>query len=206
MNYRPTKGPGDIGCLVIAQPTFFSRDQWIPQPADWPERSLTPVTRSLEEGEWRRVWGACQDRAVASAFDVPVAPRHGAERLVRPRLGQGAFRVVVTEAYGRACAVTGEHSLPALEAAHIRPFAQNGANETRNGLLLRADLHRLFDRGYVTVDAERRLRVGARLREHFDNGRAYYPLDGTRLRLPADPNEHPDPEQLAWHRETMFLG
>jgi putative restriction endonuclease len=70
---------------------------------------------------------------------------------VRPRLGQGTFRIATIQAYERACAVTGEHSLPALEAAHIRPFAEGGTHDVSNGLLLRADLHRLFDRGYVTV-------------------------------------------------------
>ena len=42
---------------------------------------------------------------------------------VRPRLGQGAFRIIVTDLYGRKCAVTGEKTMPALEAAHIRPYA-----------------------------------------------------------------------------------
>jgi putative restriction endonuclease len=174
MHYRPRAGGADeIGCLIIAQPMFFPREQWIPQPADWPERSLTPVTRSLLEGEYARVWQACLDRALSHALDVPIAERRGAPLLVQPRLGQGAFRVVVTEAYGRSCAVTGEHSLPALDAAHIRPFASNGPNEVRNGILLRADLHRLFDRGYITVDCDLRLRVGERLREDFANGRSY---------------------------------
>ena len=62
-------------------------------------------------------------------------PRYGEPVLVRPRLGQGAFRVVVTEGYGRACAVTGEHSLPVLEAAHIKPFDAEGPHDIRNGLL-----------------------------------------------------------------------
>jgi putative restriction endonuclease len=50
------------------------------------------------------------------------------------------------EAYERACALTGEHSLPALEAAHIIPFALCGPHDVQNGLLLRADLHGLLDR------------------------------------------------------------
>jgi predicted restriction endonuclease len=67
--------------------------------------------------------------------------------------------VAVTDAYGRSCAVTREHSLPVLEAAHIRPCAQAGAHDVRNGLLLRSDLHRLFDIGYVTVTPDLRLEV-----------------------------------------------
>ena len=74
--------------------------------------------------------------------------------------------------------MTGERSLPALEAAHIRAHAAEGPNRTRNGLLLRADIHRLFDDGYVTVDPDLRFMVNRRLHEEFENGRVYYALDG----------------------------
>src|SRR6058998_2366472 len=83
-----------------------------------------------------------------------------------------------TEAYNRACAVTQEHSLPALEAAHIRPFAKEGPHEVRNGLLLRADLHRLFEQGYLTVTPEYTLDVSDRLQHDYHNGKSYYPLRG----------------------------
>src|SRR5690606_35865773 len=126
--------------------------------------------------------------------------------LIRPRLGQGAFRVAVTEAYRRACAVTGEHSLPALEAAHIRPFSKDGPHGVRNGILLRADLHRLFERGYVTVTPGHVLEVSRRLRTDFENGRTYFPLHGTRITVPQDPQDHPDPCYLSWHNERVYAG
>jgi len=53
----------------------------------------------------------------------------------------------VTDAYTRRCAITGEKTLPALQAGHIRPHAKSGPHEIRNGLLLRSDLHNLFDLG-----------------------------------------------------------
>jgi putative restriction endonuclease len=62
-----------------------------------------------------------------------------------------SFRLAVTKAYGSACAVTQEHSLPALEAAHIQPYGKGGEHQVQNGLLLRSDVHRLFDKGYVTL-------------------------------------------------------
>jgi putative restriction endonuclease len=65
------------------------------------------------------------------------------------------------DAYGRACAVTQEHSLPALEASHIQPYAKDGPHDVRNGVLLRADLHRPFDQGYVTITPEYRLEVSS---------------------------------------------
>jgi putative restriction endonuclease len=125
--------------------------------------------------------------------------------LVRPRLGQGAFRVSVTDAYNRACAVTAEHSLPALEAAHIRPFAKDGPHEVRNGLLLRADLHRLFEQGYLTVTPNHELWVSDRLRNDYHNGRSYYPLRGTRIAVPNRCSEQPAADLLDWHNRNVFL-
>jgi putative restriction endonuclease len=124
--------------------------------------------------------------------------------LIQPRLGQGVFRLAVTDAYGRACAVTNEHSLPALEAAHIKPYAEGGEHEVRNGLLLRSDLHRLFDRGYVTVTPERRLEVSPLLKEHFSNGKSYYPMHGGKVLVPKKPERRPDVELLRWHNEHVF--
>ena len=83
---------------------------------------------------------------------------HGAPQVVQPRLGQGAFRIAVTSAYG-ACAVSGEHSFPALEAAHVRPYADGGAHALPNGLLLRADVHRLYDAGYAFLARYERVPV-----------------------------------------------
>lgn len=140
------------------------------------------------------------------AFFHEGAPRYGAPQLVAPRLGQGTFRVAVLEAYSRACCVTGEHSLPALEASHIRPYALAGPHAVSNGLLFRADLHRLFDKGYITVTCELRLEVGTRLRNEFQNGRTYYPLHGTELNVPTVVPLRPSFEYLQWHNEHAFLG
>jgi putative restriction endonuclease len=131
--------------------------------------------------------------------------RYGAPVLVKPRLGQGTFRAVVTDVYG-ACAVTGEHSLPVLEAAHIKPFAQEGPHDVRNGILLRSDLHRLFDHGYVTITPEHRFQVSGRLREDWENGVAYYAMRDREVHVPKARELRPDPELLAWHNARVFLG
>ena len=86
--------------------------------------------------------------------------------------------MLVTDAYNRRCAVTGERTLPVLQAAHIKPYAESGPNRVSNGLLLRSDLHILFDRGYVTINRDYRLEVSPRIREEFENGRQYYAMAG----------------------------
>ena len=149
--------------------------------------------------------------AIARAGDRPgvfpvTAARYGDPVLIRPRLGQGAFRAAVTDAYSRACAVTQEHSLPALEAIHIRSYKADGPHEVRNGLLLRSDLHRLFDQGYLTVGEDLRLNVSRRLRDDYSNGHSYYPHHGASIALPSDMTLRPAAEHLRWHNENVFKG
>jgi putative restriction endonuclease len=122
-------------------------------------------------------------------------------------LGQGAFRVVVTDAYQRRCAITGESTLPVLEAAHIRPFAKSGVNEVSNGMLLRSDFHKLFDAGFVTVTPELRVEVSAQIKKQWFNGKPYYRLHGKTLsNVPRDPANCPSEEFLSWHNENCFVG
>lgn len=202
----------EIGCILLVQPRFFAEADWIAPPSDWHVRTVSDKRYDLSVGEGARLWNECLARAAAvpvarstpSLVSDPVVPRYGDPMLVAPRLGQGTFRVAVMEAYQRTCAVTGEHSLPALEAAHIRSCSAQGPHEVRNGLLLRADLHRLFDQGYVTVSPDYRVEVSPRLRKEFHNGRSYYPFHGRRLTLPKDARLHPDPAYLTWHRENVY--
>jgi putative restriction endonuclease len=201
-----------IGCLIVAAPVFFPQDLWIPQPSDYRRQIVQGKTYDLLEGEGRRLWDACMARVAeqpnaALPELVAESARYGSPILVRPRLGQGTFRIAVTDAYAGACAVTTEHSLPALDAAHIRPYARGGLHEIANGILLRRDIHRLFDLGYVTVDARTRaFDVSRRLREEWENGRVYYEMRGRRLREPRSPEYAPSGELLDWHNREVFLG
>ena len=212
MRYTGNSPLAQIGCIIVVGVRFLRRDDWIPQPTDWPVRTLRPTRYDLERGEGARVWNACLERVVAHPISSsrPTVVREEHERyglpiLVRPRLGQGAFRIAVTDAYGRACSVTGEHSLPVLEAAHIRPYAQLGDHDVCNGLLLRVDLHRLLDQGYVTVTKQHRLEVSSRLRLDYQNGQTYYPMHGKPVRVPTPRSAHPDPALLEWHNDHVFL-
>lgn len=202
-----------IGCIAITEPVFFAPDEWVAVPKDWSRNIVSGRTEDLSHGEGLRMWAECLERAasrsdVASdwpreAFD---AQRAGRPVLITPRLGQSSFRLAVLDAYGQQCAVTTEHSLPVIDAAHIRPWAAGGTHSVPNGVPLRRDLHRLFDLGYVTIRPNMRLAVSRRLRDDYANGRVYYELDGRQLRVPASDALRPDPEALSWHAAEIFLG
>ena len=198
-----------IGSSVLVEPFFLPRDLWVAPPADWSSNLTRGKTYDLEVGEGRRVWelvvGARQlSSPVTPLNDEPSG--YGDPIAVRPRLGQGAFRVMVTDAYDRRCVVTGERTLPVLQAAHIKPYNLVGRHDVTNGLLLRSDLHTLFDRGYVTVTPDLRMHVSRRIHDEFENGRDYYAFDGRPIREPRDPGLAPAGEMLDWHASTVFRG
>lgn len=212
---RPTDPAGNflIGCIMLSAPVFLEESVWIRPPSDWPRSGPKEKRYDLLSGEGARVWSECLAATpvvrgvVLSAGEVADAPRFGAPVLVKPRLGQGAFRFAVTDAYGGACAVTSEHSLPVLEAAHIRPYAEKGPHEVGNGLLLRTDVHKLFDKGYVTVDPDdHRFVVSRRLKDDYQNGRAYYEMHGKIIQLPREVASYPSREYLEWHAAERFRG
>jgi putative restriction endonuclease len=93
-----------------------------------------------------------------------------------------------------------------LEAAHIRPFSDGGEHSVSNGLLLRSDVHGLFDRGYLSVDADLRLRVSPELKAKAWNGVEFYEREqqGFQIRVPDDPLLQPDRDALAWHFQNRF--
>lgn len=196
-----------IGCRILTQPFFFDEPAWIPVPESWSSNIVTFKTYDTDDSEGRALWNVIDERlALSSGSATGMADRFGEPRLVTPRLGQGAFRVLVTDSYGRRCAVTQERTLPALEAAHIRPYSYGGEHDARNGLLLRRDIHSLFDAGYVTVTPDLRFEVSRRIREEYENGRHYYALHGQKIAVPERLERHPDPMTLSWHNEFRFKG
>ncbi|TIP37055.1 MAG: HNH endonuclease [Mesorhizobium sp.] len=213
LRYRkldPTNtGPVEIGCRILTQPFFLDESRWFPPPQSWSRNIVSFTSYGTDASEGAALWEAVQDAM------VPVNPqpglaegpsRFGDPVLIKPRLGQGAFRLLVTDLYGRRCAITKERTLPALEAAHIRPYAEGGEHSPNNGILMRRDIHSLFDQGYVTITPDHRFEVSRRIREEFENGRHYYELHGSSVTIPSVASQQPDRGALVWHNNSRYLG
>ena len=206
---RSPVGPNDsIGCIILSQPFFWHEFRWIKVPSDFAKNIVQGKTYDPDSVTARELWEEVQARLQSSAAEIaepePVS-LYGEPRLVRPRLGQGTFRALITDNYQRRCAVTGEKALPVLDAAHIRPVEQGGQHHLDNGLLLRTDVHRLFDTGYVTVTPDGRFLVSRRLKDDFDNGEPYMPFNNQRIWMPGDTMSRPDQRILEWHSDAVFL-
>jgi putative restriction endonuclease len=216
---KPREHDPIIGCTILANPFFLQRQEWIPAPSNWAPSIVQGKSYESEERIGAKLWAEVQARlarvepakafsqADGASLQAEESPRYGAEFLTKARLGQGAFRVLVTDAYARRCAITGERTLPALEAAHIQPFAKSGPNVTANGLLLRSDLHKLFDSGYLSVAPDLSVEVSRKIKEEYENGRDYYALHGRRLVVvPATQKDRPSSQFLGWHNSNVYLG
>lgn len=212
--YRRKRGGSDgryqIGCILLQAPFFLPRERWIPAPADWSKNIVQGKTYDLESHVGRQLQRALLESGALGAPPeqaqaIEPFGGHGRQRVYLPRLGQGTFRVLVTEAYARRCAFTGERTLPALEAAHIRPFELEKKHRVENGLLMRRDLHALFDRGYLTVTPGLHVEVSRKIREDYENGRDYYAMHGKAIREPEALISAPDEASLRWHNEHVFL-
>ena len=97
-------------------------------------------------------------------------------------------------------------TLPVLEAAHVKPYATDGPHSLENGLLLRSDMHTLFDRGLLTITPEFKLEVSSQIQEQYSNGKLYYSYHGSELRsMPENPKERPGLDFLEWHNQNVFV-
>ncbi len=212
-NLNPT-----IGCIVLTNPIFFDRQDWIKPPENWSNSIMQGKTYSTEEEIGRDLWAKIQLLLDKYLYSVPEVKKnqlmveepsaqYGNPVLAKVRLGQAAFRVLVTDAYERKCAISAEKTLPVLEAVHIKAYAESGPHLISNALLLRSDLHKLFDSGYLTITKDLRVEVSRRIKEEFQNGKEYYKYHGNSIvNLPHQIQDKPDPRFVQWHNEHVFVG
>lgn len=212
-NLNPT-----IGCIVLTNPVFFKQEDWLDVPSNWSGSIVQGKSYDTNESIGAELWKRAElllnkylgdthegEKSQLILEDTEM-PRYGNSILRKVRLGQGAFRVLVTDAYSRRCSITGEKTLPVLEAAHIKPYSKSGPHFISNGLLLRSDLHKLFDSNYITITKDFKIEVSKRIKEEFENGREYYQYHGKDLNfLPQNHRDKPNELYIEWHN-SQFKG
>ncbi len=207
-----------IGCIVLTNPIFFKEEEWISVPENWSINIVQGKSYSTDTEFGERLWNRIDQLLQKYLYQTPEEEKsqlileepdvmYGKSVLTKVRLGQGAFRVLVTDAYNRKCAISGEKTLPVLDAAHIKPFAESGPHFISNALLLRSDLHKLFDSGYITITQDLKVEVSKRIKEEFENGKEYYRFHGDKLyNLPNRMKDMPERRFVDWHNENVYKG
>lgn len=220
LNYRAERNNPNptIGCIVLTNPIFFKTEDWIEAPSNWAKSIVQGKSYSTEDSIGKEMWRKIemilpkylfspQDDDGKNQFllEEDMSPNYSKSVLTKVRIGQGAFRVLITDAYSRRCSITGEKTLPVLEAAHIKPYSDSGPHSISNGLLLRSDIHKLFDAGYMTVTKDYKIEISSRIKEEFHNGREYYQYHGKTLQnLPTRLMDQPNEAYIEWHNANIF--
>jgi putative restriction endonuclease len=214
IEFSPNDNP-NVGCIMLAEPFFWPKELWIPSPPEFSRHNQVGQGFDAESGVGKALWAAVSERLAAQPpphIDSATATLaaiesngYGKPQIIHPRLGQGSFRVLVTDAYERRCSITGERTLPVLDTAHIMPFSVCQRHELSNGILMRSDLHRLFDGGYLTIDpVDRKVIVSKRIRQEFENGKEYYQLEGKPIREPSNPAFRALTANIEFHAYNRF--
>jgi len=220
MPYRMDKENSNptIGCIILTNPIFFRREDWIDVNPFMTNIGIVQgksfdTQDSLGNKLWQKInttffkyfdISVIQKKESEFTYEDSEWPGYGNSILQKVRIGQGAFRILVTDAYNRRCSISGEKTLPVLEAAHIKPFNEQGPQKISNGLLLRSDIHKLFDSGYITITKDYKIEVSKAIKEEFENGKEYYQYHGKRLaNLPIHKIDRPDPVFIEWHNNSF---
>ena len=139
----------DIGCIMISQPVFFSPDEWIADHADWHPRTQSGKTVDILHGDGQRILTECLERTTRMRTEaeplIDDARRYGAPRAVQLRLGQGTFRIALTNAESprawgwtgsvpdAARLVSGIPTRVGMDRAPSRRVARHGRNPHARG-------------------------------------------------------------------------
>jgi putative restriction endonuclease len=206
----PSEDP-EIGCVFVRDVTFFPDGMSYDSPPGFAPNIVQGKSYDMADARVSRYFGDLLQLVLGKAIEIDFSqpwhragPVFGDPRLAPYRLGQQSFQAVVLEAYHGHCAITQTKIRPVLQAAHIRPVTEGGEHRLDNGLLLRSDVHTMFDRGYLAIDDNYRLLVSPRLRGEFGNGERFYAKAGEVIELPDRKIDRPQREFLQWHIDTVF--
>lgn len=161
------------------------------------------VNAKISRGEWLKIVNGTErlvlpisEHDIASNEDVfesksNVDSREKVTRAIAVRQGQPIFRKKLLKAYESCCAISGTQVSEILEAAHIIPYNGNKTNSINNGLLLRADIHTLFDLGLIGVDENYEILTSPKL-----ENTEYEIFKGKKIKLPYKQNDYPNKKAL----------
>lgn len=187
VSLKSMEGDQPVDCVFDVKESLQGRSDSIDQILRW--RPLEPADE-LGAALFQAREGAEQETESLNGQD-----RRSKElRAIYVRRGQRAFRRKLLKAYGNACAVTGCKITELLEAAHISPYRGDHTNKVGNGLLLRADLHTLFDLGLLWINEQFTVEVAKSARRP-----PYDQLHGVQLRKPRAATNEPGARLLEDH-------
>lgn len=198
-----------VGFKILVDPVFLDKEHWIDVPKDWSKNIVTgkgyyqdaihvrPLLELFEKHKRVTTYPASSTLSERGFAEIQSGFKY--RQSAKVRVGQNIFRMALLSAYQNKCAITGTAVEVCLEAAHISAFSETVSHEIPNGLLLRRDIHALFDSHLLSIDSQNRVRLSKRLKEELKVGDEYLQLEGKELSIPTDPIFQPSKIRLAEH-------
>lgn len=198
-----------VGCIILSNPFFLEKEEWIKSPMDWAPSIVVGKRYSSNDcSEGERVFREVNNVIVNKGILIPNLSNQTTESTVinKQTLGYGAFRIMIADAYFWRCAISNESAYPVLQATYIRPLSKQGQSVISNGLLLRSDLKALYNAGYITITSDYIVLVSKKLKKHFGDFTQYHKLHERKLlSIPAIEKNLPNIKNLEWHYNNVFL-
>jgi putative restriction endonuclease len=180
----------EIGCIVLTNAVYYDDDKFLDL-----DNYEIDFSRFIVKIKYYNANDPLEIATQSTLKEFELLPttieKLKKSRLVTERKGQGNFRAIITTAYSNKCCITSETTPELLEAAHIQPYFDENSNHVKNGLLLRVDLHKLYDNGLLYIDESFKIYISPEVKSEF-----YRKLNGTTIRLPENNNLHPSKEAL----------
>lgn len=180
----------EIGCIVLTNAMFFDDDKFINL-----ENYALDFKRHIVKIKYFNELDPLESEISKTTKDFELLSINSEKlkksRLVTERKGQGNFRAIITRAYSNKCCITNEPTPELVEAAHIQSYIDENSNHVKNGLLLRVDLHKLYDNGLLYIDDFYAVHVSPEVKSEY-----YQKLNGKIISLPVNLNEHPSKDAL----------
>ena len=180
----------EIGCIVLTNAVYFDDDKFLDL-----DNYEIDFSRFIVKIKYYNEIDPLEIVIQSTVNDFELLPttleKLKKSRLLTERKGQGNFRAIITTAYSNKCCITNETTPELLEAAHIQPYFDENSNHVKNGLLLRLDLHKLYDNGLLYIDETFKIHISPEVKSEY-----YQELNGLTIRLPENNNLHPSIEAL----------
>ncbi|MGM0501446.1 MAG: HNH endonuclease [Bacillota bacterium] len=188
----------EIGCIVLENPVFLEPEEYF-HPDDYNLSFSAEISKhkyypNLEEiniaGEYK------QAEISFSSISCETDYKFDQSSALK---GQSKFRQNLFKYYKGKGVITKENCAAILDAVHIHPYLKKNKDHLKNGLLLRSDLHQLFDDGLITITPDYKVLVSKKLDSNH-----YHKYQNQDIYLPQDNKFYPEQQVLKFHNHYIF--
>lgn len=176
-----------IGCIILKNCQFWDEENFI-VPKEYDIDFANQIVKLKYFDKYDPFY---LEQTEYTNYQILNEPKEEYRQTVNARKGQSTFKSNILKAYNNKCCISGETCQELLEAAHIQQYVNSNSHHIQNGLLLRIDLHKLFDCGLLRIDANYRVVISSEL-----SNSSYSQFNGIVIQLPDNPNHYPSKASL----------